>query len=378
MTIKILGLAAGITACLWLSACNSKVDARVNEPEAPQVLVEHVSNNGTIRVAHPEQFPLVAASEHVSTPELNVTGSVTPDITRNIPVISLASGRVVEIQARIGDTVSKGQLLMRVQSSDIAQAFSDHRQALADEKLANAQLNRSKLLYERGAIAQKDLEVAIDAHEKAQVTVETTLERLKVLGADANQPSALVNIYAPASGVITEQNVTAAAGVKTLDNSPNLFTIADISRVWIICDVYENQLPMVHVGEYADIRVDAYPNRVFRGRIANIGPVLDQTIRTAKVRIELANPGMLRFGMFVNATFHGVDWRRNASVPATAVLHLHDRDWVYVPAEPRTFQRVEVIAGEMLPGHMQEIVSGITPGQQVVARALIFQNAAEQ
>ena len=244
--------------------------ARILAP--PPVTVEHEESAGLVKVDHPDQFPLVTAGERREAPELNVTGSVSPDVSRNIPVISLASGRVVEIHARIGDTVTKGQLLMRIQSADISQAFSDYRQALADEKLASKQLERSQLLYEKGAIAQKDVEVAEDAAAKAKVTVENTTERLRVLGADMSQPSALIEIHAPVAGTIIEQNVTASAGVKTLDNSPNLFTIADTSQVWIICDVYENDLPDVHVGEYADIHLNAYPNRVLKGRISNIGP----------------------------------------------------------------------------------------------------------
>src|SRR5262249_25950978 len=157
---------------------------------------------------------------------------------------------------------------------------------------------------------------------------ETTKERLKILGVDnVDHPSGIVDITAAASGVIVEQNVTAASGVKSLDNSPNLFTIADISHIWIICDVYENDLPNVRLGEYADIRLNAYPGKVFRGRISNIGAVLDPNIRTAKVRLEVENPGIMRIGMFVTATFHGVSPEGHAAVPATAVLHLHDRDW---------------------------------------------------
>ncbi len=372
-------IVAASTALLSFSAgCGTSTTVSAKSIEPPNAVVEHESNSGVVHVNRPDRFPLAVAREHTEAPELNVTGSVNPDVSRNIPVISLASGRVVEIRARIGDTVTKGQLLMRIQSSDISQAFSDYRQALADEKLASAQLNRSKLLYDRGAIAQKDLEVAEDADSKAKVTVETTADRLKLLGADVNHPSSLVDVNAPVSGVITEQNVTAAAGVKTLDNSPNLFTITDTSRVWIVCDVYENDLPTIHEGEYADIHLTAYPNRVLKGRIANISPSLDPNLRTAKVRIEVENPGILRFGMFVTATFHGLDWKRNAVVPSTAVLHLHDRDWVYVPGEAGTFDRIEVTAGRMLPGNLQEILSGLKPGQQVVAQALVLQNTTEQ
>ena len=244
-----------------------------------------------------------------------MTGAVSPDVSRTVPVISLASGRVVEIRARLGDAVTKGQLLMRVQSADISGAFSDYRKAVADEVLARAQFDRSKLLYEKGAIAQKDLEVAQDTEDKAKVDVETATERLRVLGADINHPSAIVDISRPVSGVITEQNVTAAAGVKTLDNSPNLFTIADLSEIWILCDVYENDLPNVHLGEYADIHLNAYPGSVFKGRISNIGPILDPTIRTAKVRLEVHNPGLMRLGMFVTATFHGLKKETRACRP---------------------------------------------------------------
>ena len=268
---------------------------------------------------------------------------------------------------------------MRVQRSDISQAFSDYRQALADDKLASKQLERAQLLAGKGAIALKEVEVAEDASAKAKVVVENTTERLRVLGADMSQPSGLIEIKAPASGTIIEQNVTASAGVKSLDNSPNLFTIADTSQVWIICDVYENDLPTVHVGEYADIHLNAYPNRVLKGKISSISPVMDPNIRTAKIRLEVENPGnILRFGMFVTATFQGMDAQHRATVPAAAVLHLHDRDWVYVPAEGGAFQRVEVVGGKMLPGGLQEIISGIKPGQQVVSRALVFQSTTEQ
>jgi cobalt-zinc-cadmium efflux system membrane fusion protein len=378
---RFLTALACLSVTIALSGCGSNVDAKANVKDTapPASTVEHEDNSGLVTVDHPDQFPLVAAGQRTDALELNVTGSVTPDVSRNIPVISLASGRVVEIHARIGDTVTKGQLLMRVQSSDISQAFSDYRQAMADAKLASKQLERSQLLYEKGAIAQKDVEVAEDAEVKAQVTVENTTEKLRVLGADMSQPSALIDIHAPVTGTIIEQNVTAAAGIKTLDNSPNLFTIADTSQVWIVCDVFENDLATVRVGEVADIHLNAYPNRVLKGRVSNISPTMDPNIRTAKVRLEVENPdNILRFGMFVTAIFHGMDAQRRATVPAPAVLHLHDRDWVYIPAEGGRFRRVEVVGGKMLPGNLQEIVSGLTPGQQVISRALVFENTTEQ
>jgi len=296
-----------------------------------------------VQVDHPEQFPLAAAVGHVATSLLVTTGAVSPDISRTVPVISIATGRVVEIHARLGDTVKKGQLLLRVQSADMSGAFADYRKAVADEQLARTQLERSQLLYGKGAVSLNELQVAQGAEDKAKVDVENTSERLRVLGGDINHPAAIVEIRAPASGVITDQQVTSAAGVAGL-SSPNPFTISDLSHVWILCDVYENDLPNVHVGETAEVRLNAYPDKVFTGRISNVGPVLDPSLRTAKVRIEVPNPGLMRIGMFVTATFHGQKKQTHASVPASAILHLHDRDWVYIPPGDKKFRRVEVVA----------------------------------
>ncbi len=347
----------------------------------PPAVVEHEADGGVLKVGRPDQFPVVTAGVHRAAPALTVTGVVAPDVSRAVPVVSLASGRVVELRARLGDRVRKGQVLLRVQSSDVSGAISDYRKAKADETLARTQLDRARDLFDRGAIARKDLEVAQDAADKAAVDVENSLERLGVLGIDpahATVTAGVVNIVAPADGVITEQNVTPAAGIKTIDNSPNLFTISDLSHVWIVCDVYENDLRAVRLGDAADIHLAAYPERPLTGRIGNVALILDPSTRTAKVRIELANPGLLRVGMFVTATFHGAAQEEHAVVPAAAILHLHDRDWVYVATGPGTFSRQEVVSGSMLPGNMQEVVSGLRPGQRVAANALVLQNTTEQ
>jgi cobalt-zinc-cadmium efflux system membrane fusion protein len=375
---RTLGLLAAVLAlALLLAGCRAKAasDPAAGAPQpAP---VEQEGNADLVKVDHPEQFAIATAGRRDSVPALNVTGAVTADVSRNVPVISIASGRILEVHARLGDTVTQGQLLLRVQSADTSSAFSDYRQAVADETLARAQLARSKLLYDKGAIAQKDLEVAQDVDEKARITVETTSERLRVLGADKDHPSPIVDIVAPVSGVITDQQVTTASGTQGLA-SPNAFTISDLSHVWILCDVYENDLAFVHLGEYAEIRLNAFPNTVLKGRVSNIGPTLDPNLRTAKVRLEVQNPGFIRLGMFVKATFHGQQREVHAMVPATAILHLHDRDWVYVPTDNGQFRRVEVSGGDMLPGDMQEIRTGIQPGQRVVQNALVLQNTEGQ
>jgi len=271
------------------AGCSGKSDPQAEVP--PPLKVERVEDRNVFQIDHPERFQLVQAAEHVATPELRVTGTVTPDIARAVPVISLATGRVVEIGARLGDTVKKGQVLLKVQSADISGALSDYRKAKADEQLAGTQLERARLLYDRGAISQNDLQIAQNAEDKARVDLENTAEKLRVLGTTTlDHPTGVVEIRSPISGIITDQQVTNAAGVAGLSSS-NPFTVSDLSYVWILCDVYENDLGFVRIGEKADIRLNAYPGDVFTGTISKIGPILDPNIRTSKVRIECGIQG---------------------------------------------------------------------------------------
>ena len=199
-------------------------------------------------VEHPEQLPLAAGVERPANSELVVTGTVTPDIARNVPVVSLASGRIVAIHARLGDTVKKGQLLRTVRSDDVAGGFDAYRKAVADELLARKQINRATDLYAHGAIAEQDLEVAQDAVNNAK------------------------------------------------------------------------------------------------------------------------------------ATFRGQTREMHTVVRASAVLHMHDRDFVFVPTQDKKFRRVEVVSGELLSDYtsMQEIKSGLKPGQQVVTNALVLDHVLAQ
>jgi membrane fusion protein, heavy metal efflux system len=370
---------AGLTclfACVISIACkDAKSDTNAGTPPPANVQTDFNANDFT--VDHPELFPLTTAIERKAVPAMNATGIVQPDIARAVPVVSLAAGRVVEIKARLGDTVRKGQVLLRVQSNDVSGVYQNHVKAQNDERLAHQQLDRAQLLYDKGAVAKSALEQAQTAEDDATATLSAAAEQLRLLGIDKQHPSGVVDLIAPISGVITDQQVTNSSGVQGL-SGPNPLTISDLSYVWIICDVYENDLDAVKVGEYADIRLTAFPNKAFKGRIDNILPVLDPTMHTAKVRLEVPNPGLMRIGMFVTATFFGRTPVVLAMIPASAILHLHDREWVYAPTGNGHFKRQEVVGGATLPNNMQEVVSGLKPGDQVVANALEFQNTVEQ
>src|ERR1039458_4719615 len=355
-----------LAALTPFTACKKEFNPADGAPPSPQVVPTG-------------DMSLVSVDKPDPPAELNVTGAVFPDVAREIPVISLANGRVVDIKARLDDYVKKGDLLIKVQSPDVSGAYDVYLKAANDERMNNLQYVRSQTLFEHGAISQSMLEQAEDAEKDSQADLTAAEEGLKVLGVDKDHPSGIVNVYAPISGVIIAQNVTlaAAAGVN-LSGSATAFTIADLISVWIICDVYENDIPKITLGQSAQIRLTAYPDKVLTGRVSDIGPVLDPNIPTAKIRIEIPNPGnILKLGMFVTATFESKTKEKHPVVSADAVLHLHDRDWVFIPAGDKQFKRIEVSAGRILPGNKQELLSGITPGQQVVSNVLQLEATLE-
>ncbi|MGO8933969.1 MAG: efflux RND transporter periplasmic adaptor subunit [Terracidiphilus sp.] len=373
--MKLAMLPLALAACLVMSGCKSKTADAAAEAPPPANVISGVDPS-FFAVEHPELYPIATATEYQAPSQMFVTGTVFPDISRTVPVISLASGRVVDIRARLGDTVRKGQLLLRVRSDDISGGFDAYRKAVSDELLARKQLDRAKDLYQHGAIAQQDLEVAQDSEDDAKTTLDTATEHLHLLGSDPTDPKGIVDIVAPVSGVITDQEVAIGASVQAY-STPNPFTVSDLSTVWIVCDVYENDMANVRVGEPAEIKLNAYPDKVLKGTISNIGPILDPSIRTAKVRIEVANPGeMMRLGMFATATLFGKGKQNYAAVPASAIVHLHDRDWVYIPLQGK-FKRVEVVSGDQLPNNLQQVLSGLQPGQQIVTNAINLENAID-
>jgi cobalt-zinc-cadmium efflux system membrane fusion protein len=337
-----------------LSSCKArKADATAEAP--PPAQVEHEQYGGPFKVDHPEQFPLATAGEYKASSELNVAGIVSLDLSRN--PIFIASGRVGDIRGPASGVI-------------------------AGQHVTNAGSGVLPVSRQAAAFTQSSL---LAVHRCGNESAS------KLAG-----PKRL-----PVSRRAALQSASDVQG----SGSPNPLAISDLSRVWVLCDVYEKDLPFVRLGEYADIHLDGYPDLILKGRIGNIGPSRESNLRTAKVRLEVENPGILRLGMFVTATFYGVKKEVHATVPASAVLHLHDRDYVYVPLEGGRFQRVDVVVGKMLPGtaragaslvgapgravaaasppqqddeKRQEIISGLRPRQQVVANALALQVAVEQ
>src|SRR5262249_7120304 len=198
----VLGLAAMISTACWRVQGSS--DADTGAP--PAASIEPEADATAFRVDRPERFPLVTATRVAATPTLTATGIRSPDVSRAVPVVSLGSGRVVDLRVRLGDRVQRGELLMRIHSADAAAATADYRKAQADDALARVQLERAQALFERGAIARKDYEVAVDAAAKTAVDLENTAERLRVLGLDPGAPvnGGVIQGKGPPSAVVAQ------------------------------------------------------------------------------------------------------------------------------------------------------------------------------
>ena len=346
---------------------------------APEPAVESVPDRDVITIPNPERFTVTQAAARHESDQLVANGVVAADVSRSYAVNAFSSGRVVDVKVRLGDDVQKGQILLTMTSTDMSQALSDYQKFQADAALAKTQLDRAQLLFSHGAAPQKDVEVAEDASHKASIDEKTAEERIRLLGGDPMHPSPLIEIHAPVAGTIVEQNVTSAAGVKSLDNSPNLFTIADLSNVWILCDVYENDLGRIHLGDRAEIELNAYPAKPLAGSVTNISKVLDPNTRAAKVRIELTNEaGKLRPNMFATVHFVSQGMETRTVIPSSAVLRLQDRDWVYVKLKDQRFRKLEVEAGPVNADKTQQILGGLHPGDQVVINALMFDREVQK
>jgi membrane fusion protein, heavy metal efflux system len=363
-----------------LTGCKHDPASPSSEAPPSSVQVEETGGSDMVHVERAGRFPLVQAVSQQVRSELQVTGTVNPDVSREIPVLSLANGRVVALHVGLGDFVRKGELVMEVQSPDVTTAFDAYLKAVNDEHLTSVTLERDKLLYDKGAIPKAQLEAAQTGEDDAKADLIASEQQLTILGVDKNHPGETVKIYAPANGVIIAQNVTAsgAAGI-TYAGSTGSLTIADLSHVWVICDVYENDLAGVHLGQHADIKLNAFPGKVFSGTISDIGSQLDPSLRTAKVRIQVSNPDkLLRIGMFSTATLEGSRPEQQTAVPAGAILQLHDRSYVYTPAGDGNFKRVQVKTGATLPGNLIVVQAGLGSGQQIVGNALDLENTADQ
>ena len=328
--------------------------------------------SGTEAASQPalNQTPVVqtqAVQQQLVPDALELAAKVQPDPASVVRVFPPAGGRVVQVMVRPGDNVRSGQVIAELQSSDVAQARTDYQKALAEYDRASRILTRSQTLYQHKAIAEKDLQDAKINTQEASADLERAKEHLHVLGVPLDGSYDTLRVIAPRSGVVLDLGAAPGEFSKALDAPAPVATIADLSTVWVVGDVYEKDLATVHLGSPVDVVVSAYPGQTFRGKLNALSGNIDPNTRTLKVRVDIANPKqLLKPEMFATIRVIRAD-RPVIVLPTTAVIREGDQSSVYVEQSPGKFEKRSVQLART-SGTQVEIASGLKPGEHVAVQ----------
>jgi len=310
------------------------------------------------------------------TRSLRLTGAVAYNSFRTTPVITQVSGPVSRVVVVPGQKVNRGEPMLYVSSPDYSQLRTNYLKAKDAYALAQKAYARAQDLYQHRAIAEQNLEQAQSAEVQAGGDLAAAQAALKVLGiADPDAlvkapPSFEVPVKAPISGLVVEQDVSAGQFIQP--GTTQCFMISDISTVWVLVNIYQKDLPYVHVGNTVTIQTDTYPE-VFHGRISYVAAALDANTRTLQARIETSNPGeKLKKDMYVVGTVNAGTIPHAIVLPDAAVLRdTENQPFVYAAASSNQFGRRSVTLGESLNGQT-EITGGLKAGDQVIGNGSLF------
>jgi cobalt-zinc-cadmium efflux system membrane fusion protein len=309
----------------------------------------------------------------VTAATLRVPGIVKANEYREVHVTPLVGGIVKEVPAVLGDHVKRGQPLAVIFSSDLAEAETQYVSYVAELDAEHKKLERTQNLLKLGAASQQEVEEVAATHAAHESHVRAALEKLKLLGASDHQIAVLkqaeqINpnlvVPAPINGVVLTRNANLGLVATT---AQEIFTVADLSTVWVMASVNEKDFASVRVGSQASITAQAYPARFWKGRVTYIQPQVDPTTRTAQARIEVANPGeSLRIEMYVDVEFSSPGGS-GPIVPETAVQSIGERQFVFLPVQNNegSFQLRAVRLGPAANGYYA-VLEGLKTKEQVV------------
>jgi cobalt-zinc-cadmium efflux system membrane fusion protein len=357
-------------------------------PEPPTAEPAVASAPATEIVLSPEAvsragMQTAAAAEVTSQATIQLPGTVTADAYREVKVVPIVGGIVTKIHVELGTTVKRGAPLATLFSPELAEAQTKYLSMRAMLAADRQKLQRTQQLVEIGAASRQNLEEVTATHASRATEVEAARQRLLLLGLSRAHVEALTNpnqivsdvtVPAPIAGIITGR--TANLG-QVVSMGQELFVVTDLSQVWVIGDLYEQDFQTVRIGSEAALTTPAYPALTLRGRVTYIDPRVDPQTRTAKVRVEVPNAeGRLRLGMYVTLAFTTPGRERLVVVPRAAVQTIGERRVVFVPAPddegkflPRTVQ-----VGPVRDDHVT-IRSGVQPGEVVVTEGSFFLRA---
>jgi len=322
--------------------------------------------DGSAKAAAPQDSKAVqftAVAEAPIEEQLQLSAKIQADPARSFRVFPPASGKVIGIEVKPGDIVTKGERVATIESADAGSAQSDLAKAQIEADRTQRAAERQKVLLDHGAVAEKDYSDAKAAADSAQAELSRARRHIEVLGIDTQRASDLIPLVSPGRGVVLTVGAASGEFSKSLDNADPLLTIADLSTIWIVGDVFEKDIEKVQRGTRVTVTVDAFPDKTWKGQIDSVSGALDPATRTLKVRVSLQNPGdKLKPEMFA-AIYVDVGHHTAIVVPSSAVIHEGQSTVVFVENNGKP-EQTNVVVGQSIDGKI-EIKSGLAKGQKV-------------
>ena len=376
------GVAVGLVATRWSASSGPGAMPAASQTSPPPATVAAATPTAEVRITLSAEMlaraaiAILPAGQRSVTTVLRVPGIVTADTYRQTIVTPLVGGRVEAVGVELGAAVRPGQVLARVYSPEVAEARERYVSAQAMLNAHDRELQRLQRLREIGAASQRELEQAHAEHAAQVSGIETARARLALLGAEeaTTAGASTFLVRAPSTGVVTARAVNPGQNV---DPAMGLFTISDLSSIWVVADVYERDLSAVRVGQAARVTAGAYPDQVLAGRVTYIDPEMRTDTRTARVRVQVPNTsGHLRIGMFADVRIDRPSAVESVVVPKSAVQTIGERHVVYVPVpgQAGAFVEREIYSG-VTDGDALAVLSGLTVGETVVTAGSFFLRA---
>jgi membrane fusion protein, heavy metal efflux system len=306
---------------------------------------------------------------------LSATGTIIYDQNRVSYVGPRAEGRVLRIHADLGDRVRAGAALAVLESPDLGEAEAAHEQARAELTLAEENYERERGLFEKGISSRKEMVEARTEFLSKEAAFKAATARHRTLGAidhpeDSVSVGGLYTLSSPISGTVVDRDIVMGQIVGPEDN---LYTVADLTKLWIVLDIYDRDLSRLREGLDVEIRTAAFPRETFRGVLTYVGQIVDPTTRTVKARVEISNPERtLHPGMFATALIHGLEAAGSLAVPEASIQELEGRTVVFVPAGSGRFEIREVTVGAPLGDGLVTLLDGLSEGERVVTKGSFY------
>ncbi len=368
MCTKIKFLLPGLAgAALVLAACSNDAVPAVVKKEKLCV------SDSLAMLIH-----LDTASEGNVTDELKLSGEVSFNDNKVVKVFPFSSGQVTQVNVSVGDHVQKGQVLAVIKSAEVAGNYSDLSSSGNDVAIARKQMDNEESLYKNGIASEREYLEAKENYNKALSATNKVKALIAINGGGHTSAGGVYVLTAPMTGYVVEKKMNQGGFIRN-DNSDNLFTIGDISDVWVWANVYESDIAKVKEGYAAKVTTLAYPDTVFTGVVDKVNQILDPVTKVMKIRVRLANPGMrLKPEMFANIIIENREGRKTVMIPSEGIVKDNGKNFVIIYHDRCNLERREVNVLKTVGG-MDYIISGISAGETLVgANQILLYNALKE